>query len=227
VSSYRFLKELMAGRVRNAGHALRGFYSEPVSWLALVVTTTVLAYAGGGVMFWFHALYRGEVGPAISPWYHWLLDSSLGFFALMPAVLLILPAALWIMQRTRQGSRLARTGRYVALVGALFAAVTGPGPILHDLVAGRGTWLARSAQSLFGVDPAVAHRHEVVHSLMSESLWQVALGIPVYIALACLGLVTIRVIAAAMGRSHRPSPARPLRAEPPATMVAHAMADQP
>ncbi|MCW3042463.1 MAG: hypothetical protein JWL57_621, partial [Actinobacteria bacterium] len=93
-----------------------------------------LAYAGGAVMFWFHAIYRGEQGPAISPWYHWLLDSSLGFFGLTPALFLILPAALWILQRTRQGSRLANTGRYVAVVGAIFAAVTGPGPVLHDLI---------------------------------------------------------------------------------------------
>jgi hypothetical protein len=198
----------MALRVRNAGRALRSFYAEPVAWVALVVTSGVLAYAGGAVMFWFHALYRGEQGPAISPWYHWLLDSSLGFFGLMPAVFFILPAALWILQRTRQGSRLANTGRYVAVVGAIFAAVTGPGPVLHDLIAGRGTWVARSAQTLFGVDPSVAHRPEVVHSLVSESLWQVTLGIPVYIALACLGVVTIRMIAAAMGRSRQPVRAR-------------------
>jgi hypothetical protein len=126
---------------------------------------------------------------------------------------LILPAALWILQRTRQGSRLANTGRYVAVVGAIFAAVTGPGPVLHDLIAGRGTWLARSAQTLFGVDPSVLHRQEVVHSLVSESLWQVALGIPVYIALACLGVVTIRMIAAAMDRSPQPV-ARPATDRP-------------
>jgi hypothetical protein len=208
VSLTRFLKELVDLRVRNAGRALRSFYAEPVAWVALVITSGVLAYAGGAVMFWFHAIYRGEQGPAISPWYHWLLDSSLGFFGLTPALFLILPAALWILQRTRQGSRLANTGRYVAVVGAIFAAVTGPGPVLHDLIAGRGTWVARSAQTLFGVDPSVAHRPEVVHSLVSESLWQVALGIPVYIALACLGVVTIRMIAAAMGRSRQPVRAR-------------------
>jgi hypothetical protein len=208
MSLSRFLKELMAIRVGNAVRALRSFYSEPVAWVALVVTAGVLAYAGGAVMFWFHAIYRGEQGPAISPWYHWLLDSSLGFFGLMPAVFFILPAALWILQRTRQGSRLANTGRYVALVGAIFAAVTGPGPVLHDIIAGRGTWLARSAQTLLGVDHAVMHRPDVAHSLVSESLWQVALGIPVYIALACLGVVTIRMIAAAMGRSRQPVAAR-------------------
>ncbi|MEA2500183.1 MAG: hypothetical protein QOD01_294 [Actinomycetota bacterium] len=213
MSLTRFLRELAALRVRNAGRALRSFYADPVAWVALVVTATVLAYAGGAVMFWFHAIYRGEQGPAISPWYHWLLDSSLGFFGLTPALFLILPAALWILQRTRQGSRLANTGRYVAVVGAIFAAVTGPGPVLHDLIAGRGTWLARSAQTLFGVDRSVLHRQEVAHSLVSESLWQVALGIPVYIALACLGVVTIRMIAAAMDRSRQPV-ARPATDRP-------------
>ncbi|MCW3043247.1 MAG: hypothetical protein JWL57_1405, partial [Actinobacteria bacterium] len=82
MSLTRFLRELAALRVRNAGRALRSLYAEPVAWVALVVTAGVLAYAGGAVMFWFHAIYRGEQGPAISPWYHWLLDSSLGFFGL-------------------------------------------------------------------------------------------------------------------------------------------------
>jgi len=214
VSASRFFRDLIVLWARNAGRALRSFYAEPVSWLALMVTTTVLAYGGGAVMFWFHALYRGELGPAISPWYHWLLDSSLGFFGLMPAVFLILPAALWILQRTRQGSRLARTGRYVALVGAIFAAVTGPGPLLHDLIAGRGTWLARSAQTLVGMDPSVLHRQEVAHSLMSESLWQVGLGIPLYIALACLGLVTIRMLATTMGSTRRHVAAGPVTEQP-------------
>jgi hypothetical protein len=44
---------------------------------------------------------------------------------------------------------------------------------------------------------------------MSESLWQVALGIPVYIALACLGVVTIRMIAGAMDRSRQPVGVQP------------------
>jgi len=162
-------------------------------------------------MFWFHALYRGEQGPAISPWYHWLLDASLAFFGLMPAIFLILPAALWMLQRRGEGSSLARTGRYAGTVGALFAAVTGPGPLLHDLIAGRGTLMARTAQTLFGTDPSVLHRAEVSHSLISESLWQVALGVPLYIGLACLGLLTIRALAGLTVRARQPAPA-PARA---------------
>lgn len=203
---------------RSALHALKSFYSDTLAWLALVVTSAVLAYAGGAIMFWFHAIYRGEAGPAINPWYHWLLDSSLGFIGLTPALLLILPAALWILkQRYNGGSRVRRTGRYVALVGAIFAAVTGPGPVLHDMIAGRGTPLARTAQTLFGVDPNVLHAPVVVHSLVSESVWQVVLGIPVYIGLACLGLLTIRVVAGLMARS--PAPARPHQAALPLSQV--------
>src|SRR2546421_5709408 len=158
VTTREIRKRLKAGAL-----ALRAFYSQPVAWLAVLVTSAVLGYAGGAVMFWFHALYRGEQGPAISPWYHWLLDASLAFFGLMPAIFLILPAALWMLQRRGEGSSLARTGRYAGMVGALFAAGTGPGPLLHDLIAGRGTLLARTAQTLFGTDPSVLHRAEVSH----------------------------------------------------------------
>jgi hypothetical protein len=44
MSVTRFVKELVALRVRNAGRALRSFYAEPVAWVALVVTAGVLAY---------------------------------------------------------------------------------------------------------------------------------------------------------------------------------------
>ena len=180
---------------RRAVVALRCFYREPVSWLALALTSALLAYAGGAVMFWFHALYRGEQGPAISPWFHWLLDASLGFIGLTPALFFILPLVMAVLHKREAAGRIP-AWHYVGLVGAVFAVVTGPGPFLHDLIAGRGTWLARSAQTLFGVDWSVAHRPEVVHSLLSESLWQVGLGIPVYVALACLGLAFIRLLAA-------------------------------
>src|SRR5207248_4771009 len=48
VSASRFFRDLIVLLAHNAGRALRSFYAEPVSWLALVVTTTVLAYGGGG-----------------------------------------------------------------------------------------------------------------------------------------------------------------------------------
>lgn len=180
---------------RHAGQALRSFYSQRVGWVALLLTSTVMAYAGGAVMFWFHALYRGERGPAINPWFHWLLDSSLGFIGLTPALFLILPAALWILRRADRASSGVRVASYLAVVGVLFAAVTGPGPLLHDLVVGHGTVIARWAQGFFGYDPAVAARHAAEHPLWAESLYQVSLGVPVYIALASLGLAVIRLVA--------------------------------
>ena len=62
------------GRMRRTGRVarqgLRAFYSRPLGWLALLITSASLAYGGGGVMFWFHAIYRGEAGPPINDWYH-------------------------------------------------------------------------------------------------------------------------------------------------------------
>jgi hypothetical protein len=172
--------------------ALKAFYSQPVAWVAWVVTSGVLAYAGGAAMFWLHAEIRGEMGPQINPWYHWLLDSSLGFVALTPLVFLILPAALVILHRIKLGSSAERAGLYVVLVGMLFALVTGPGPLLHDELVGRGKPLANLATSLFGRYVHGLVPHEIVHPLWSEMLLQVVVGIPVYATLAGVGLLVVR-----------------------------------
>src|SRR3954447_18486053 len=64
------------------------YYREPLSWLALGVTSVILCYGGGAAMFWFHSEHLGEGGPNI-PWYvHWLLDSTFGFLVLTPALVL-------------------------------------------------------------------------------------------------------------------------------------------
>lgn len=172
--------------------ALRAFYSQPAAWVAWVVTSGVLAYAGGAAMFWFHAEIRGEVGPQINPWYHWLLDSSLGFVALTPMVFLILPAALVILHRIKLGSPAERAGLYVVLVGMLFALVTGPGPFLHDELVGRGRPLANLAISLFGRYMHGPGPREIVHPLWSEMLLQVVVGIPVYATLSGVGVLVVR-----------------------------------
>jgi hypothetical protein len=178
-----------------AALGLRAFYSRPLGWLALGVTSAFLAYGGGGAMFWFHAIYRGEEGPLINHWFHWLFDSSLGFVALTPALFFILPAALWAMKRAgyRTGPRLA--AGYVALVGVLFGVVTGPGPFMHNALVGRDAPLGRLAVRIFGMDPGVAHVHVTVHSTLSESLLQVAVGIPVYVATGVLALMVVRALA--------------------------------
>jgi hypothetical protein len=185
--------DLVATR-RAAARGLRAFYSRPVGWLALGVTSTFLAYGGGGVMFWFHAVYRGEEGPPINHWWHWLFDSSLGFVALTPALFFILPGALWAVKRAGVRSGPTLTAAYVVVVGALFGVVTGPGPFLHNSLVGRDAPLGRLAVRVFGTDPSVVQA-PAVHSTLSESMLQVALGVPTYAAAGLLALMVVRALA--------------------------------
>jgi hypothetical protein len=110
--------------------ALTGYYRDPLSWLILAVTTVVLCYGGGLVLFWYHSVELGEGGPQISWLAHWVLDSTFGFVALTPVLALILPAAAWTA-RWLAGSRPILPWLYAALAGLLFALVTTPGPIAH------------------------------------------------------------------------------------------------
>lgn len=181
---------------KTASQAIRAFYARPLGWLALFVTSVVLAYGGGGAMFWFHAIYRGEAGPPIADLYHWAFDSTLGFLALTPALFLILPGALWAVDRTRVGVSRAKAAVYVAVVGVLFGVVTGPGPFMHDVLVGRDATLGRLAVSIFGEDPAVAARVAHEHSTLSEVVLQVAVGAPVYVAAAVVALGLVRALAA-------------------------------
>lgn len=184
-----------------AGQTLRAFYSRPLGWFALVVTSLTVSYVGGGVMFWFHAIYRGEQGPAINDVVHWFFDSSLGFAALTPALLFILPAALLALDRTHvRGERMKAT-IYVGIVGVLFGVVTGPGPFMHDTLVGRAAPLGRLAVRIFGYDPAAAARvaDAAHHSPVTEGLLQVLVGVPVYIA---TGLIALTVVRAVARRSH-------------------------
>jgi len=162
--------------VRAAKANVTGYYGPRSARHKVALLSVTLSYGGGAIMFWLHAIYRGEEGPPIANVWHWLIDSSLGFFALTPVLFLLLPLAQALT---------ARWQRQAVVVGALFAAVTTPGPILHDRVAGAGTPLARLATSVFGADPHVvaAHIHVVEHSGFSEALLQLAVGIPVYIVL--------------------------------------------
>src|SRR5690349_24461415 len=59
--------------------ALVAFYRDPLAWFGMVGTLLIVAYGGGAVLFILHADVLGELGPAISPWAHWALDSTLGF----------------------------------------------------------------------------------------------------------------------------------------------------
>lgn len=81
----------------------------------------------------------------------------------------------------------------------MFTLVTGPGPLLHHAIAGRGTWLADLATAIFGHDPEIAERnmHALERSQLTEGLLQVAVGLPLYVGLAWLAL---RLVKAMTGR---------------------------
>ena len=190
-------KERFSTTRRAAMAGVRSFYSRPLGWTALLITSIFLAYGGGGAMFWFHAIYRGEAGPPISDWWHWFFDSSLGFVALTPALFLILPAALWALDQMRVASRKVKAVTYVLLVGVLFGVATGPGPLFHDTLVGRTAPLGKAAVRIFGYDPEVALRTAGAHphSVVTEGLLQVVVGVPVYVVAGLLALATIRSLA--------------------------------
>ncbi len=153
----------------------------------LVVTSVLLTYGGGVVMFWLHAIYRGEQGPAINDVSHWFLDSTLGFVALTPVIFFLIASAGRLTRATdRPGYR--RLAFYAVLLGTSFALVTAPGPALHNFIAGEGKPLANWATDLFGHDAAVAARALTAEprSHVIEGVLQVAVGFPVYIAISWL-----------------------------------------
>ena len=153
-------------------------------------------------MFWFHAILRKEKGPPINNWYHWMLDSSLGFVGLTPGLFVIMPLALTAVSLGRDRGARARATTYVLLVGVLFAILTGPGPIIHDLLVGRGKPLARLATKVFGYDPAVvaATAHAPDHSMVSECLLQILVGVPVYTVVGLVAFAIVRTIASRSAR---------------------------
>jgi hypothetical protein len=172
---------------------MRGYYRDRLAWVALLVFSALLAYAGGAVMFWFHAVYLGEGGPAISPWLHWLLDSTAGFVGLTPALAVIMPFAASLSARLT-AVQAALSARYVLLIGTLFAFVTAPGPIMHNALVGRGTWVANHVTALLGNGhPLTAASHHIPP--LVDMAGQVAVGLPTYIAMAGLALLVVRVLA--------------------------------
>ncbi|MBI2237394.1 MAG: hypothetical protein HYU54_02565 [Actinobacteria bacterium] len=184
-----------------AAQGIRAFYSRPIGWVALIVTSVSLAYVGGGAMFWFHAIYRGEAGPPINDWYHWFFDSSLGFVALTPALFFILPGALVAIDRAGIASARVKAAAYVALVGVAFGVITGPGPLLHDVLVGRTAPLGRLAVDIFGRDPEVAARAANAHSTLSEIALQVVVGAPVYVVTGLVALGIVRALARKWSRA--------------------------
>jgi hypothetical protein len=185
-------------RVRQLIATMTGFYTDRSSRASLLASTLLLCYGGGIVMFVVHYVVRRECGPAINAGWHWLLDSTIGFVALTPLLAVLLPTAATILHR-RTGTPPSRpaVGPYSVLVGAAFAVATAPGPFVHDRIAGAGRPLARLATVVFGEDQAaLAHNaHAVEHSAVSEGIVQLAVGLPLYIALTYLAISMVRSVA--------------------------------
>jgi hypothetical protein len=169
---------------------LLSYYRDPLAWYGAFLSLLVLAYAGGAVMFMLHAEILGELGPAIDPMEHWALDSTLGFVGLAPVVAVIVPLAAWAVRHPEDST--VPTLPCAIVGGTLFGLALAPAPIAHDLLVGRGTWLANHVTQLLGGTPA-QHIHgtgDSVPQSLSIAL-QVLVGIPTYILLlwAALRLV--------------------------------------
>jgi hypothetical protein len=166
---------------------VRNFYRDPLAWFGLVTSAVILAYGGGAAMFWLHAVYLGEGGPAISPVAHWALDSTAGFVGLSPAIAVIIPIAVWA---STVGDRVSPIV-YAIVGGVLFGLATAPGPILHDALVGRGTWVANHVTALIGNAGApTTPGTDIPH--ITSICWQVAVGTPTYMLLTGLSLWTVR-----------------------------------
>nr|MDT0657314.1 hypothetical protein [Micromonospora sp. DSM 115978] len=176
--------------LRGLPGAVVDFYRAPAAQLALIVTAIMLCFVGGAAMFWFHAVYLGEGGPAISQPAHWLLDSSFAFVGLTPALALILPLAGWAARSVGPGGRLV-PWLYALVGGTAFAAVTTPGPLAHDALVGRGTWLADRATDLIG-DPGATLAPTPDYPPLAAMTQQFGAGVPLYVGLMLLTVALLR-----------------------------------
>jgi len=153
------------------------YYRQPTSWLVLIITSLVMIYLGGAAMFWFHAIYLGEGGPAISPVLHWFIDSTAALL-LTPVLFIVLPLASRYAKVSPQD---LSPHRFALFSGAIFAVMTIPGPFIHNTFIGRGTYLADMVTRSWGNGRPVQPYTE--YPLAIEALLQVAFGLPLYIAL--------------------------------------------
>jgi len=187
-------------RPRQVAAALFRFYRAPVSWLALVVTSLLLCYGGGLVMFWFHSVALGEGGPNISWYSHWMLDSTFAVLGLTPVVFLALPIAAWLAQWVAGAGKAPLTWVYVGVVAGLFSLATVPGPLAHDMIVGRGTWVARQVTDVIG-DPSapLQPRHE--YPLLADLTQQLGAAVPIYLVMTTVSVVVVRRLVAARRRS--------------------------
>lgn len=167
---------------------IRRFYAARSCRHAWVLTTWLLTYVGGGVLFVVHAVIRGEQGPPTSYWVHYVLDSSLGFVLLGPILLMLIPLAIQTSGGNGLRPRNPRVLLPATIIGVLFTLVTVPGTVAHNWIAGPTTPISRGLTAVFGTDSEVVHRTVVEHSALSDALVQLVVGLPVYVALSSLAL---------------------------------------
>jgi hypothetical protein len=190
------VRDVLRGRrpvalARSLLGTFRDFYRDPVAWVALLITSVLLCYAAGLVMFWFHAEALGEGGPAISWYAHWILDSTFGFIALTPALALIMPIAVWAAAAGTTIAPRLMPWLYTSVAGVLFALVTVPGPIAHNLIVGRGTWIANQVTQLIGspgAPPSAVHHYPAI----AEMTQQLGFGVILYVVTVAVSLPLIR-----------------------------------
>jgi hypothetical protein len=195
----------LGGGWRSIPRALRAYYSDRLSWVALGVTSILLCYGGGLFMFWFHAVELGEGGPAISWYTHWLLDSTVGFVALTPVLFLVMPLAVyWSGIVTGLTRPAAARATYAVLAGGAFALATVPGPVVHNTFVGRGTWLADKVTAWIG-DPSAPLAPAEEYSVPALLSQQLGAAVAAYLLLTLLAVMIVRGLVAR--RSPRRAPA--------------------
>jgi hypothetical protein len=179
------------GRAR----AVIDYYRDPLAVLGFAVSAILLIYVGGAIMFWYHAVLLDEGGPAISWYSHWLLDSTFGFVGLTPALLLIMPLATIAATRASVLNPRAVPWIYSGLAGLLFALATVPGPIAHDMLVGRGTWLANQVTQAIG-DPSAQLAPGAEYPTLIAMTLQLGFAIPIYMALTAVSVIAVRRLVA-------------------------------
>lgn len=193
-SSPGVLPSGIRGPLRMGVRNLIGYYRDPLSWKVLAITSVVLCYLGGLVLFWFHSVELGEGGPQIAWYAHWLLDSTFGFIALTPALVLILPLSTWMAQSLAGSARMV-PWLHAAVGGVLFALVTTPGPIAHDHLVGRGTYIAARVTDLIG-DPTAPLTPVTDYPPVVTMSQQLGAAMPLYLVLMGLTVLAVRSLVA-------------------------------
>lgn len=176
--------------------SIREFYQDRRNLIGLLICSVILTYGGGAMLFWFHSIYLREGGPAISPWYHWLLDSTAGFVGLSPVIALIVPRAARVATRSSGAHTAPRTrpAWFAAWGGGLLALVTAPAPLLHDRFLARDTWVADKVTRLLGNGHQPSGEPQDVSAVVEMSQ-QVLAGMVIYIPLMGLAFFVVRGLA--------------------------------